>query len=276
MPTKIVKKTEELQNPTNSNQKNQKNIARLLIGSERAGQEYIVHFLQQTLPTADPAQPKFAKLAATMKNLGSTDLVASLGTVLDIHTVAPLEGKKDINLEQIDGLIGFATLRPQFSHFSVGIIYQAERLSLDSQGKLLKFLEEPAEYLFLFLISAKPQLLLPTITSRVLIDYLPLEEGEATVSKALTEAKNLVSDFTSLERKKTLRSYPDLAKLIDKQKTNREKQLILELCLAELKQGKSPASLQIANKLQKAIRYNANVKLTLDWVCIALLDCSLG
>jgi|GEM_PF-2979780 DNA polymerase-3 subunit delta' len=55
------------------------------------------------------------------------------------------------------------------------VISKAETMNVEAQNKLLKILEEPPGYVFFFLISSVPSMLLPTVRSRCInIDFQPL------------------------------------------------------------------------------------------------------
>ncbi|HCA40005.1 MAG TPA: DNA polymerase III subunit delta', partial [Phycisphaerales bacterium] len=55
---------------------------------------------------------------------------------------------------------------PSLAPAKVFIIDEAERLDLPGQNALLKTLEEPPPSTYLFLVTSRPERLLPTIWSR--------------------------------------------------------------------------------------------------------------
>jgi DNA polymerase-3 subunit delta' len=80
-------------------------------------------------------------------------------------------GKKpsrEISVDQIRDLSGFANLSAHCGGYRVVIIYPAEAMNLNAANSLLKTLEEPTEKLLFLLVTHKPQQLLPTILSRCL------------------------------------------------------------------------------------------------------------
>ncbi|MCC6849153.1 MAG: DNA polymerase III subunit delta' [Deltaproteobacteria bacterium] len=89
------------------------------------------------------------------------------GTHPDVRFVAgPLEGKRDISIEQVRDLqreLGFRSLS---RHPKVGIIDDAHLLTAQAQNALLKTLEEPSGDSVLVLVAIQQSALLPTILSR--------------------------------------------------------------------------------------------------------------
>ncbi|MGC9150165.1 MAG: ATP-binding protein [Microbacter sp.] len=76
------------------------------------------------------------------------------------------------------------------SEYKIMIIWQPERMHTACANKLLKILEEPPEKTLFFLISEQPDLLLPTILSRVQRINVPLIEKE-DMSNALQQRFSL-------------------------------------------------------------------------------------
>lgn len=78
--------------------------------------------------------------------------------------IEPLEGKRDISIEQIRDCI--ASLRTYASQRRVVIVRLADHLSTPASNSLLKMLEEPPESTHFILESSSLSNLLPTIISR--------------------------------------------------------------------------------------------------------------
>jgi DNA polymerase-3 subunit delta' len=76
--------------------------------------------------------------------------------------------RAQITVEQVRDVIEHATYGPQEGSRRVFLIDPADRLNASSQNALLKTLEEPAGRSLFVLISARPQILLPTVRSRCL------------------------------------------------------------------------------------------------------------
>lgn len=80
-------------------------------------------------------------------------------------------GKKpsrEISVEQIRDLSGFANLSAHCGGYRVVVIHPAETMNSNAANSLLKTLEEPTGKLLFLLVTNKPQQLLPTILSRCL------------------------------------------------------------------------------------------------------------
>jgi len=104
----------------------------------------------------------------------------------DIKIVQPLEGKREIGIDQIRELKNFLSLSWVRGPFKIAIINPAEALSLEAANALLKTLEEPSKDSIIFLISNTPSLLPQTIISRCqIINFppTPLDEISDTLVK---------------------------------------------------------------------------------------------
>ena len=99
------------------------------------------------------------------------------GTHPDVHVVAgPLPERRDIVIEQVRALQRELGFRSMSVHPKIGIVNDAECLTLQAQNALLKTLEEPAGDTVLVLVAVNASTLAPTILSRcqrVTFDPLP-------------------------------------------------------------------------------------------------------
>ena len=80
----------------------------------------------------------------------------------------PKKPSREISVDQIRDLSGFANLSAHCGGYRVVVIYPAEALNNNAANSLLKTLEEPTDKLLFLLVTHKPQQLLPTILSRCL------------------------------------------------------------------------------------------------------------
>lgn len=90
-------------------------------------------------------------------------------------------GKKpsrEISVDQIRELSGFANLSAHCGGYRVVLIHPAESMNNNAANSLLKTLEEPTDKLLFLLVSHKPQQLLPTILSRCLSFAIPTPTRE--------------------------------------------------------------------------------------------------
>jgi|Deesub1362B_J571_1020462.scaffolds.fasta_scaffold01665_8 DNA polymerase-3 subunit delta' len=85
---------------------------------------------------------------------------------------------QEIQISQIRGLHSFLSLKPT-GKFKIAILDHCCQMNKEAQSAFLKILEEPKGQTLLFLIAQYPNLLLPTILSRVqLIRFQPRSEAE--------------------------------------------------------------------------------------------------
>ncbi len=84
----------------------------------------------------------------------------------DVAMVVPEEAGKEIKIEQINSLSEKLSLKSYNNYYKIGIIDDAHLMNFYAQNALLKTLEEPKGKTVLILITAHPELLLPTIRSR--------------------------------------------------------------------------------------------------------------
>jgi DNA polymerase-3 subunit delta' len=101
----------------------------------------------------------------------------------DVLTVVPGE-TGNIRIEQVRDVIDRAGYRPFEGRLRVVIIDDADALMPAAQNALLKTLEEPPSRSIFFLVTSRPDMLLPTVRSRCpLLRFRPL--GAAEVAAAL-------------------------------------------------------------------------------------------
>lgn len=182
----------------------------------------------------------------------------------DLKVIEKKEDKKEIEILQIREVQSFLSYKSYNGGYKIVIIDEAEKMNFEAQNCFLKTLEEPKGQTILFLISSKPDMLLPTIFSRCQIikffkpKNLPenkeKSEKEQKILSELIPALN--ADF--VEKFKYVKS-------IDFEKQNaREIVYVLQKYLRQdLLKNKKILKLteEINNKL---IFTNANPKLALE------------
>lgn len=95
----------------------------------------------------------------------------------DFILIEPI--KKEIQIFQIRELNWRLSLQPFIAPLKIAIINQAHCLNSEAQNCFLKTLEEPKDKTLLILISEYPQILFPTILSRVQkIKFYPVKKTE--------------------------------------------------------------------------------------------------
>lgn len=106
----------------------------------------------------------------------------------DLIIISPAD--REIQIGQIRDLAKELSFRPQFAGFKAVIIEQAHTLNKLAQNCFLKTLEEPPGRTFFILITAFPEMLLPTVRSRCcVLKFFPSEE---TTPERIDEIANLL------------------------------------------------------------------------------------
>lgn len=187
-----------------------------------------------------------------------------------------LAGENSIGIDQVRNLEHNLSLKPHSLPPKIGLVVQAEKLTIEAQNALLKVLEEPIGDSVLILAAPRKENLLPTVISRCQLIALP-EKTEIELSQE--EIKKL-----SQELEKLLKSSPGKRiQLVNEIKTRDEAiafcqaQLVLwrEILLKNLKQPSHPKAPKLTLKqitatirqIEKTIKYlkaNVNVRLSLD------------
>jgi DNA polymerase-3 subunit delta' len=88
------------------------------------------------------------------------------GTHPDLVRIGLVTGKKEISIEAVRQLKRVMLMRAVGNARKVGVIDDADRLSIAAQNALLKLLEEPPRGTHLILVTPSVRALLPTIRSR--------------------------------------------------------------------------------------------------------------
>jgi len=93
----------------------------------------------------------------------------------DTTILEPEEDKQTISIDQIRDLQHQLSLKPYASKYKIGIILEAQRMTVEAQNALLKTLEEPPTHSVLILTAPSTKQLLPTIISRCQVVRLEAE-----------------------------------------------------------------------------------------------------
>lgn len=86
----------------------------------------------------------------------------------DVFRVSPLSKLRQIRIEQIRQLLASLYQTSSLGGWKIAIVSEADRLLPQAANAFLKTLEEPARRTVILLLTAAPDLLLPTIRSRCL------------------------------------------------------------------------------------------------------------
>jgi DNA polymerase-3 subunit delta' len=135
--------------------------------------------------------------------------------ITSAHSESSVKNEKDmmeINVAQMRQVNQFLSYKSYYGGHKAVIIENAERMNTEAQNCFLKTLEEPKGNTVIFLLSSKPELLLPTIFSRcqvvtflakhqdqvatiqeqkVLQELLPIIRGELALKFQYTKKVNL-------------------------------------------------------------------------------------
>lgn len=121
----------------------------------------------------------------------------------DLHLLRPESKTRRITVEQVRELEHSLQLKPHHAPYKISGILSADRMCLgaaEPANAFLKTLEEPPEHTIIFLLTDRPELLLPTIRSRCLIlplktDHPEPDENLKALSQAWLDAKGLPADI---------------------------------------------------------------------------------
>lgn len=130
----------------------------LFYGQEYLGKRALAIEFAQYLNCEGEARP--CKVCKNCKDIENR-------TYPDFDLVEPEISKKSIQISQIRELIAKLSLYPYLSAFKIAIINDAHLMTLDAQNSFLKELEEPKGKTILILITEYPEMLLPTVLSRL-------------------------------------------------------------------------------------------------------------
>lgn len=117
------------------------------------------------------------------------------GNFPDLAVLAPVEG--NIEIEQVRDLQNRLSLKSYNNSMKVGIIDSAHLMRKDVQNALLKTLEEPKGDTLLILITSYPEMLLPTIRSRLqqikfsMVSRKEIEEYLVSLGAGVEKAKEI-------------------------------------------------------------------------------------
>ena len=118
----------------------------------------------------------------------------------------------NIEIEAVRSTIEFLCYKPQFASRRILIINRAERLRPEAQDTLLKTLEEPPENTLIILITSYPQLLRPTVLSRLLpirFHRSPEQIPQSKDIEAKRQSLKSLLDSDMINKIKYLQSLPE-------------------------------------------------------------------
>jgi len=115
------------------------------------------------------------------------------GSHPDVFRLGLIEGKRDLNIEQVRGVLSFLSLSGAESGRRVVILDDAERMNKQAANALLKGLEEPSSGSVLLMVCSDMERLPATIRSRCMLQQCsPL--SDADVRAVLQQQKSPIDD----------------------------------------------------------------------------------
>ncbi len=149
---------------------------------------------------------------AKVKETEQTQIVESVATNPYLRT--ELWANPMISIDKIRDIRRKSSYKSFEGRGRIAIIVDAERMSEEAANSVLKILEEPPQKMHLLLISSRPNLLLPTISSRCqLIKFEPLKTTE--IEQALIENHKSELDKARLTSRLASGSYRRAVELLD-------------------------------------------------------------
>jgi len=139
-------------------------------------------------------------------------IVGSL--VEDPYNRLELWANPSVSIERIREIRQTSAYKSFEGNGRVVIITDCERMTIEASNALLKILEEPPPKMYIIMISARPNLLLPTITSRCqLVKFDPLSIAE--IETALETRNGVAKEQARLTARLAAGSYRRALELLD-------------------------------------------------------------
>lgn len=148
------------------------------------GNDRVIKFLDESLKSGRVAQ---AYIFVGPDDLGKSTVALALAHNLqgetegfnsDLYILQPEIDKKNISIEATRNFIKMLSLSSFLNSYKVGIIKEADALSLEAKNALLKTLEEPADKVVIILLVREEGNLPDTILSRAQVLYFyPVSSG---------------------------------------------------------------------------------------------------
>jgi DNA polymerase-3 subunit delta' len=185
----------------------------------------------------------------------------SKGIHPDVLTISPI--KKNIKIDQIREIKGHIKYGPNASDYLFVIIKNADTLSEEAANSLLKILEEPPEGTVFILLVEMVTRVLPTIASRCQKVFFAEE------NKILEELSkdSWVTSLNSIKNKSIFERLGFSEKLYEQKESLIE---ILYNLAFYYKETLNHQNTRLILESIKNIRKNANLKLTLNCLCLSI------
>ncbi|MEK7650943.1 MAG: hypothetical protein AAB377_00265 [Patescibacteria group bacterium] len=229
-----------------------------LIKEDKLGQPYLFY------GDRGIGKYSFAKLLAYALETGKFEITPE--TLLDALFVVKDEEKNSLGIDKVLEAKRFLWQKPLKSHYRLAIIDNAEDLTPEAQGALLKVVEEPPTHGLLVFVSHDENVLLPPLLSRLTKIYFP-RFPKSEIVRILKDERGVGGEKAEQITRQSF-GRPGLAfeildDLPDKEEENLEKILenrILELRRANLKKN-AEILVWLLDREMSVKRYNLNMNL---------------
>jgi DNA polymerase-3 subunit delta' len=172
------------------------------------------------------------------------------GQHLDVGKVVKF--RRTILVDAIRDLERNANFQPYESSARFFIVDDADRMGVESANALLKTLEEPAPTSYIFLVTSRPDALLPTIRSRCqTLRFAPIEIAE--IEKFLIEQQAFSHDEAKLAARLS-RGSVGRALAIKVDEFREQRQLMLDAVRNSIVTGDAAALLRTSEEMNDAKR----------------------
>lgn len=148
--------------------------APMLLGSPGVGKRALADWLARRLLCLEPADGHACGRCQSCTLLDT-------GAHPDHFRLARLEDKSEILVDQVREFIASLALTPSVSRARVGVVVPADALNRNAANALLKTLEEPADNVWLVLVTDHEDRLPPTVLSRCQRRYVAVPDPAAAL-----------------------------------------------------------------------------------------------
>ncbi|MBN1331609.1 hypothetical protein JW978_01850 [Candidatus Dojkabacteria bacterium] len=171
------------------------------------------------------------------------------------------QDKQSIGIKQIKEMIAWIQNRPFQEESKLAVIFEADKMTLESQNSILKVLEEPPAKSYIFLVTRNPKSLLPTILSRTnLIN--PRQGRKDQVSPEID-----INPIFNEVPQEWLQTIDNFLKIKNPKERKRTISSFLGSIHSHIIEGNSPKggeNLELIAQTERALNANTNMKLILE------------
>jgi len=194
----------------------------------------------------------------------------------DLKIVTKKDDKNEVDISQIREVQKFLSYKSYNGGFKIVIVDDAEKMNVEAQSCFLKTLEEPKGQTLIVMVSSRPDMLLPTITSRCqTIKFfrpkdLPLNSERAKREQEILKDLLPIIDSNLADKFKYVKSIDfdkqDFGEILEAMQKH-----FRGLLLADYSQKKVINTLNLIEEFNKRFLFtNANPKLALEILLMEL------